>query len=245
MTDIHFKLISPQSLRNVQIFSLITLLILLLAIVNYVNLSTARAIQRFKEVAMRKIAGASRKSLILQFYMESFVQASMAFVAGLAILIVLKYFMLDLFNFEVDSNLLSSNIFILSVLGVYLSTIFLSGLYPALLLSGYEPLKSIKSGSIANSNAMLFRKLLTGFQYSVSLILIIAFFVINGQLNLMMEKDLGLDRNRLISVQLDQADGQDVHYSAIKSGIRNINGVEKVAASVLPNVQQVFQLGDR
>lgn len=186
------------TITYVKMFTIIAFFILLLACINFMNLSTARATQRSKEVGIRKVIGAQKKSLVLQFIGESILMSVMA--AGIAIVIVTL--VLPLFN-----QLLNKHIAIdyynisnwLVFISIVLITGLLAGSYPALILSAFKPVKVLK-GSADNSftNTGAVRKVLVVTQFAVSIMLIISTLIVSKQVDFIRNKNLGYDKENLV-----------------------------------------------
>ena len=182
--------------------SAVAFLILIISCINFMNLSTARAVRRSKEVGLRKVIGASRTQLLIQFLGESIF---LSFIA-LLFAIVLAELFLPLFNSLVDKHLVidfSKNLFL--YIGLILITFFVgcvSGSYPAIFLSSFTPLDALKSslkkGSVAG---VLLRKGLVLLQFAISLIFIIGTILILRQMNFIGNKDLGFDKDYVISTR--------------------------------------------
>jgi putative ABC transport system permease protein len=231
--DLHFNSLLPGAQQAVAIFSVVAILILALALINYINLTTARSTIRAKEVGIRKVAGAARKSLIIQFYLESSFCVTLAFSLAVIIFIWLKPLFFQILQFNIDESFLKSPFFLVPVVIFYVICIVLSGSYPALLLSNFAPVEVLKGRFGTTGNAAWVRKGLTVFQFAVSITLIIGSILIKGQLDLFMKKDTGVDRERVAVVHLDVEDGLDKQYKAIREEIRQISGVEHLTASSL------------
>lgn len=186
----------------IYIFSALSLFILLLAIVNFTNLSTALSFLRAKEIGVRKAAGAYKQQLTRQILSESLLVTS--FSAVLAVLI--SYFLLPVLNqltgaqvgfaFNEETALLFS--------GVVVLTGILSGIYPAFFLASMNPVRAIKGAIKPGKNSLQFRKVLTGFQFSLSIFMIIAMIGVHGQLKYLKSKDLGYNRENIVELGLDQ-----------------------------------------
>lgn len=189
-------------ITQVYIFSIIAMLILLLACINFINLSTARAGNRAKEVGMRKVVGARRKEIVNQFFLESIIYAFTALIIS----IILIFDLLPVFNsisgkelsFGFPNNL---GILLLAV-GVALITGIISGSYPAFMLSRFNPLKVLKGRSGLGSKNKNFRKPLVIFQFSLTIFLIIGTVVVNRQLHFIENKNLGFNKEQVLSIKL-------------------------------------------
>ncbi len=186
-------------LQMVRIFLVVAIFILLIASINYVNLSTARAMLRAKEVSLRKIIGAARGQLFAQFIVESV----LFYVLSLILALVLMVLLLPYYNDMADKHLVLrfGDLRIWRVVAITgIGTLLASAIYPALLLSSFRPLEALRGKlSIGIGNA-LFRKLLVTTQFTVSIGLMIATVVIARQLNYIRERDPGYDRSQVFSL---------------------------------------------
>ncbi len=175
------------------IFSLVALFLIVIAAVNYTNLATARATKRAREIAMRKVTGASRSQLIIQFLSESLLVAFISLVFSLLLIEIL----LPGFNTLSDKSFVLANIFqgsiFWQVVLITLLTGFLSGIYPAFFLSGMKPVKVLKSVSFSKGRSGMLRKALVVFQFAVSILLIAGTLTIHNQLKFLQNKPLGFN----------------------------------------------------
>jgi putative ABC transport system permease protein len=193
---------SIGTIQSVSLFSALAVFILLIAIINFMNLSTARSAARAKEVGLRKVVGAKRTSLAVQFYSESIVMT--VFAAALSLAIV--ELSLPLFNavsgkeFSYAAPLHPD--FLLAIGLVVLLTATLSGTYPALFLSGFQPVEVLKGRFLSGGKGSALRKLLVVFQFSLSVIMIVGTFAISRQLQYMRGLNLGYDKEQLIYLPL-------------------------------------------
>jgi len=218
---------SDGGISTVRIFIVIALLILVIACINYVNLSTARSMLRSKEISMRKIIGAAKAHLFLQFIVETALLFLIA--AGLAIMLI--YALMPAFN-ELSGKQLVFNLNDYHVWMVILATIsgtlIVSSIYPALLLSSFEPLKALKGKVSAGIGDVTFRKILVVTQFTFSVILIIGTMVITSQLNFIRSKQLGYDKSHVFAFWMrDMAK----HYDAVKAELLKQPGVLGVTRS--------------
>ena len=185
----------------VLLFSAISFLILLIACINFINFSTAKAKKRELEIGIRKIVGAGRKSLISQFFGETFLLVIIAHIIS----IVLLEYTLPIFNNIIGESItfkyFSLN-FLLTTSSIILLTSILSGYYPALYLSSLKPVLIIKGNSTTNASKGLLRKVLITIQFSISIFLIIATILIIKQLYFVLNKDLGWNQENIITFEL-------------------------------------------
>jgi len=218
------------ALSVVHIFTAVAILILVIAGINYVNLSTARSMLRSREVSVRKIIGAGRPQLFFQFVTESVLLFLLASVLAFGLIMLL----LPLYN-----NLAAKHLtFSLKDPGVWLvigctiiGTLAAASVYPALLLSAFRPIDALrgKIGSLGGVSSASFRKILVVTQFACSAGLIISTIVIRDQLRYIREKDLGFDQSRVFSVNM--RDGMHNHYHAIINELQRFPAVQDVAAA--------------
>ena len=182
-------------------FSVIAMFILLIACINFMNLSTARSEKRSKEVGLRKVVGASRPNIITQFYGESLFMTVISFLLSM----LLVYLFLPAFN-NVSGKLLTLDsikepVFLLGLLGILLITGLVSGSYPALVQSSFKPVDSIKGRGLGLSSGTrkpLFRRVLVIIQFTLSVILIVGTLFVHKQINYMLNKELGYEKDSII-----------------------------------------------
>jgi putative ABC transport system permease protein len=196
--------IPPGDYRYIIIFSLVALLILLIACANYVNITTAKATERAKEIGVRKVIGAVRGQLFYQFIAESFIIVTIAFLIG----IVFAEFILPVFKNIYGVNLKLSALLSSNAIGAVLFIILLIGLlgasYPAFLLSKYKPIKVLKGNFKTGSSGIWIRKSLIVFQFVISVVLIICTLIIKEQLDYINNKKLGFDKNHIVVFTVDE-----------------------------------------
>jgi predicted permease len=208
----------------VRLFSLIAIFILVIACINFMNLSTAKASGRAKEVGIKKAMGAGRGGLVLQFLGESML---MAFTA-LFLSVVLVYISLSAFNGITGKQLSLSHLDIrlmLSVLGITLITGLLAGSYPALYLSAFKPAMVLKGKLKGTTGELVVRKGLVVFQFTLSIVLIIAVLVIYRQISFIQTKDLGYDKEHIITFFKEGKLKGDKVQETFLAEARNIPGV--------------------
>ncbi|WP_079735064.1 ABC transporter permease [Salegentibacter salegens] len=191
--------IAGGRIEYVRLFSFIALIILIIACVNFMNLATARSEKRAGEVGMRKALGSGRKQLIFQFTTEAILNAVLAGVLGVVVIIIV----LPEFNSLVDKNLslnLSLPWHILSLLGISLACGLLAGLYPAFYLSNFKPIEVLKGTRKKAGSASLIRKCLVVGQFSISVILIVSTIVVYEQVHHVKNRNIGLEKENLIEI---------------------------------------------
>jgi putative ABC transport system permease protein len=219
--------LTDKGMSTVRIFIIIAVLILVIACINYVNLSTARSMLRSKEIGMRKIIGAGKAQLFVQFIVET----ALLFILASVIAIGLIFAMMPVFNQLSDKqltfNLGDYHIWLILLLSIT-GTLAASSIYPALLLSSFEPLKALKGKVSANIGDVLFRKILVVVQFTFSIILIVGTIIITGQLNYIRSKDLGYDKTHVFAFWMRD---MDKHYDAVKAELLKQPGVLNVTRS--------------
>ncbi|MFC1897984.1 ABC transporter permease [Candidatus Cloacimonadota bacterium] len=220
----------PEGLIFVLIFASIGIIVLLIACINFMNLATARSAKRAKEVGIRKVVGADRKSLIRQFMSESVLTALFALVVAF----VLVELFLPNFNQLSGKNLdisLSNLVFILGLIAITLIVGVISGSYPAFYLSQFNPNKVLKSGN-APKTKNRFRTVLVVFQFSISIALIICTATVYDQINYLQNKDLGFSKDFIVSIPFNTE--LEESYDAFKEEMMknpNILGVTNSSSS--------------
>jgi len=227
LADIH--LFNPDGTSSgaqiVKIFSIVAVLILLIACINYINLSTARSVLRSKEVSVRKIIGAERKHLFLQFVFET----ALCFLIALVLAFALIYAIMPVYNHiagkEMHFDLFSVNVWKIVVLTV-VATLAASSIYPAVLLSSFKPIDALRSRATgAGSGA--FRKVLVVCQFTFSIGLIIGTLIINRQLNYIQTTQVGFDRDHVFSVNI--GNNMFPHQEAVKAELLRHHEISGVA----------------
>ncbi len=185
-------------IRYIYIFSLVALFVLIIACINFVNLATARSGNRAREVGMRKVTGARRSDILWQFLGESVFYALIAFVLALGFVALL----LPAFNnLSAKSMMLSvsgSWAFFLGLIGMAVLAGLSAGIYPAIFLSGFSPVRVLRASTTAGPKGRTFRRVLVVVQFALSIGLIIASVVVKSQLDFIRNKELGFDREQVV-----------------------------------------------
>jgi len=201
----------------VRLFSIIALFILLIACINFMNLSTANATKKFKEIGVKKTIGADRQTLVFQYLGESLMLSFLS----LGIALGLIYFFLPQFNLITGKELALnfSGTMLLSIFAITLFTGIISGSYPAFYLSSFKPARIFK-GNVKNSWGELWaRKGLVVFQFSISIILIVSVLVVYKQIEFIQNKKLGFNKNNVVHFKFDKTESvnQDIFINEIKN----------------------------
>ena len=219
------------NMTSVYIFSAISLLILFIAIINFTNLATARSMKRAKEVGLRKTVGALRQQLAFQFLGESVLISMISLGVG----ILITYLALPLFNnltgksFSFEWALFQE--YGLAILGFGLVSGGLAGIYPAFIMSRFEPVTVLKGAFISTNQGHLLRKILVTFQYTVSIILIVGTIVIYNQLNYMSTYDLGFSKEEVLIVNFRGDEDIQRSYRTFKDEFLKHSDVIEVTTS--------------
>lgn len=193
-----FKGTKNSDISYVYIFSATAFLILLIACCNFINLSTARSLNRSKEIGLRKVIGANRFQLIFQFLGESALFTIIASLLSLLLVLIFK----PLFNSFVESKLeLNATVLWLYMI-IIISVGFLAGLYPALLMSSFSPIRSLKGKISHGVIDIIFRKGLVIFQFSIAVVLIIVTTLILRQLDFIQNRNIGLNKEQVLTIEL-------------------------------------------
>jgi putative ABC transport system permease protein len=193
---------NDQAVNHVNTFAAIALLVLLIACINFMNLATARSASRAKEVGLRKVVGAFRKSIAAQFYGESIVTAFLSAGAALSLVVALLPMFNRLSGKQITRSALLSGNFLISILAVAAITGIVAGSYPAMALSAFRPIRVLRGGVSSGVRGALFRKILVVVQFGFSILLLIGMGVVSRQVNYMMGKKLGYEKDHLVYISL-------------------------------------------
>ncbi|WP_228236569.1 ABC transporter permease [Allomuricauda sp. M10] len=231
LTSLHFGSDFANS-RYIKIFPLVAILILLLALVNYASLSTARSTTRSKEVGVRKVLGAHRKAIALQFFFESALYTVISFVLGYFLCLTVQPFFFGLLDIQMDNSFLYAPQMLVSLVGLLVLTILLAAIYPAILLSAYRPMVVLHGKLSAQSSGASVRKFFAIFQFGISTILIICAIVIDRQMYFFRHIDTGIDRENIVMLPFSADAG--THVYPFKQEIQAIPEVLQSSIAILP-----------
>ncbi|MBX2841687.1 MAG: ABC transporter permease [Flammeovirgaceae bacterium] len=213
--------------------------ILLIACINYINLSTALVVNRSKEVGVRKVLGSSRKKLISFFLMETFIIVGFSLIIALGFTELSLIKLKDFIAIEFEGSLLREAftgdwklyMFIFGILGL---TTLLSGFYPALILSGYSPVMALKNKLSNNTSGLKLRRTLVILQFLITQVLIIATIVVLEQLSFFKEKEVGFNTDAIITFR--QPFGEELKSDIIQNHMLQIPSIKKVGFSASPPI---------
>ena len=239
--DLHLTGIDGDNsaLQTVRIMALVAILILIIASINYVNLSTARALTRIKEISIKKIIGAKRRQLFLQFITETVLTFMFAIIIAIALIVLLKplydritgeQLILSLSNFSM------LEIWFFTLLG----TILISGIYPAMLLSSFNPLGTVRDKSFLGIKTSSFRKSLVVLQFVISFILLVGTIVMGKQMAYISNKDLGYDKNYVFTVSFPEKATKNA--DAIENELLLQKGILNVSFSGTTDITNVTEV---
>ena len=219
------------SISNITIFAVIGVFMLLIACINFINLSTARSLERAKEIGIRKVVGARKSSLINQYLSEFFLLALFAGLLSLALVIFLAPYLKDFAGLSIEP----SDILNIEFLGIFLVGIFVVGLlagsYPAFLLSKFQPAKVLKGSFKSGKSGVALRKALVSFQFVLTISLIIGTATIHNQLDYLQNQELGFEKDQVLVMEFG-FDGQIQRgIEALKDEFEKSPNVSSVCAS--------------
>jgi len=216
------------SMNYIWIFSAVAFFMLLIACINYMNLTTARSARKAKEIGIRKVAGSTKKQLVSQFLSESVLTAFMALVLSVLLVILL----LSAFNsisgksFNLQTLLQPFNIILL--FSIMLFTGLVGGSYPAFYLSGFQPVSILKGALSKASGNVTLRRTLVVLQISISMIMLICTYVVYSQLTYLRKKDVGFNKEQVMTVTVNTGQDERSKIFAMNNDFRHIPGVKIV-----------------
>jgi putative ABC transport system permease protein len=237
ITDIHLHSQlekEPEELGSMSyiwIFSAVAFFMLLIACINYMNLTTARSARRAKEIGIRKVTGSRRNQLVIQFLSESVLTAFVAVLLS----IILVLLLLPAFNslsgkaFSMQTLLQPSNIILILAVGLF--TGLVGGSYPAFYLSKFKPVSILKGTLSKASGNVNLRRTLVVLQFSISMIMVICTWVVYNQLTFLRNRDLGFDKNQVMTVIVNTGEDERGKIFAMNNEFRRLPGVAIVGSA--------------
>ncbi|MCF0073291.1 ABC transporter permease [Dyadobacter sp. CY261] len=233
-SNLEYEMSTNGNINTVYIFSAIALLILIIACINYMNLYTARSLKRVREVGVRKAIGSQRLQLIGQFLTESFM---MTFLAGLMGFLLAKAalpFFNDLAEKSLSLQFRNNDMATLGIAAAFLLLIgLLSGLYPALMLSGYRPVVALKGQLGSQSGGAGFRQSLVVFQFAATVVMIACSGIVYKQIRYVNHKDLGFNKDQVLTFHIDKNEVRS-QVGALKEKLEQNPVIESAAAASNP-----------
>ena len=221
----------PEGKGNLQLLYImvgLSILILVLSLVNYINLATASAIKRAKEVGVRKIVGATKKQIITQFIFETAIIVILSIIFALAIVeLSLPFYN----NFLKKTLTMNGGEFYLQLIFIFGLVIVLAGIFPAVYISNFETLKVLKGNFSRSKSGIWIRNSMLIFQFGIAAFFIIGALIVNSQVDYMMNKELGFSGDQVIRVPFNTPERKQRtdKYLTMKQEIRKISGVEEIS----------------
>jgi putative ABC transport system permease protein len=203
------------SLARVNIFTVVGIIVLLLACINYINLTTAGAIKRAKETSVRKVIGARKKQLVKQFFVETLIIAAFAVIAGVVLFKLLLPSFSQWLGQVYSFNLGIKNILLIP--GFIVLIAIIAGIYPASILSSFKPALVLKGNFAHSLKGNFIRKILVVMQFSITIALVASLIIISKQMNFISNKSLGFDSNAVISINFYGDNNVSSKYGAIRN----------------------------
>lgn len=238
------------SLSNIYVFSVIGLFILVIAIINFMNLSSARSMERAKEVGIRKSIGAYRSSLVFQFLGESFIIVFLSMLVAILLVFVAMPSMESFTGKVLSIQHLINWQTILFFFGALVAISLVAGSYPALALSGFAPVTVLKGISKSNLGGVNLRRVLVVFQFSLSIALIAGTIIVYTQMNHLLDKDLGFDKERMLVLDYNYDELVNRNSEALKIEMETNPAIlsaafsRSVPGSYFPNAFTEIQTAD-
>jgi len=229
LKNLHFqqgRQVLIAGFNKIYLFSLIALIVILMALLNYVSITTARASERAKEVGIRKAMGALRKELIGQFYLESIIVIGLAFGLGLLFAVLSQKIFFEQLGIHINSSFFFSRQITIPLGCLLVFCIFFSGSYPAILLSNFKPTEVLKGRlwSGGGRDKVWFKKFMTTFQFSASIMLLIAAIVTYQQLQCLQNRSLGFQKEQVVMIRPTQSG-----FTEFRNSIEKLSAVKGTA----------------
>lgn len=231
-SDLEFEMQANSSAENIYVFTIIGVVILFIACMNFMNLSTARSAKRAKEVGLRKTLGSQRRQLVSQFLMESLIISFVAILLAVGLAALGLPAFNSLAEKTIGFDILISPAILLLIAGIFLIVGIGSGLYPAMVLSSFIPIKVLKDSQAKGGRGAMLRKTLVVIQFALSIIMIISTVIAINQLNFLRQSDTGFDKDQVL------------YISALRTPITQTYHAFKKEMEERPDVESVTGLLD-
>ena len=215
----------------VYVFTAIALFVLMIACINFMNLATACAVKRAKEVGIRKVVGARKKQLIHQFLGESFMLSLLSALAAVIVVIVVLPLFNRLSGKEFSPLSLTDPVLVMGTAAIVLAVGFISGIYPAFFLSAFQPMNTLKSRTAYSGSGTFLRKGLVIFQFALSIGIISATLITHKQMNYIQSRNLGYDKGQIMVIPLNKDLRQN--YQGFRDELMRYPGIENMTTSAL------------
>lgn len=219
------------NIRYVWLFAVIGIFVLILACINFMNLSTARSEKRAREVGIRKAIGSMRWQITRQFFVESYIVVILAFIVALMLVALLLPFFNDVAAKKMGVPWSNGVFWLICLLFIFITGL-LAGSYPALYLSSFQPLKVLKGTFKVGKNAAIPRRVLVVLQFTVSVMLITGTIIVYQQIQYAKDRPIGYNRNGLINLGFENELKQ--HFDAVRNELKSAGAIEEITASNSP-----------
>jgi putative ABC transport system permease protein len=220
---------STGNILYVYIFTAIALFVLMIACINFMNLTTACAVKRAKEVGIRKVVGARKNQLVQQYLGESFLLSIFSELAAICVVILVLPLFNRLTSKEITLISLTNPSFILGIAAIVLAVGLISGIYPAFFLSAFQPMQSLKSRTGYSFSGTALRKGLVIFQFALSIGIISSTMVVHKQMRYIQSQNLGYDREQILVIPLNKDLRQN--YEGFRNELLKYPGIENISTS--------------
>jgi len=231
-TDVNVYSGHPFSKQLIKVISLIGIFLLVIACVNFINLATAQAVNRSKEVGIRKVLGSNRNNLLIQFLSETLIITLFAVTLAVIIAEIALPMLNKLLEIQLNSGFLADPVLLLFLAGVIVIVTLLSGFYPALVLSGFNPITALKNRvASGKSSGVLLRRGLVVFQFCIAQFLVIGTLVIIFQMDYFNKKSLGFDKDAILTVPFPGDSLSKAKLNTLKDELLAQPGVKDVSYS--------------
>ena len=235
LRDIHFSEhydnFSYQNISKTQLYGLavIALFLIITACINFINLSTAQAINRAKEVGVRKVMGGMRKQLMIQFLSETFIVTLLAVLIACVLAELSIPQLQNIFKGKLEISLFQHPVIFIFMISLVLLVGFLAGFYPSIIMSGFNPALAIKNKVALNNGGLSLRKILVVVQFAISIILIVSTMVVMRQMEYVQKKPLGFNSSEVMMITLPNDSLSRLKHENFKQRLLSIPGVKMVS----------------
>jgi putative ABC transport system permease protein len=240
-SDFSYDTSTRGDIRNVYIFAFLALIVILIAVFNFVNLVTAQSEKRTREIGMRKVMGALRKDMIMQFMGESLIIALFAFILSLVLNELLIGPFSQLLNETFRLEYWYNPGFLVMIIGFVIITGIAAGIYPAVYLSRFDPVKVLKGMQKTSGRAYFMRKILVIFQFAISIFLVVSVLLLNKQVQYMKKKDLGFERENVVTVRKITSAIRNAYPSLEAELLQNPDILKVTASQSIPGEERSLQ----
>ncbi|MEQ8924373.1 MAG: ABC transporter permease [Fulvivirga sp.] len=213
------------NMNTIYIFSAIAFFILLIACINFINLSTAQSLKRAKEVGIRKAVGSNKSQLVFQFLSESVIISLVSLAISIVLLVLIIPKFNELSGKQLVINPLENIQAVLVFLIITIASGFVAGIYPAFFISSFQPVKVLKGTYLGKSAGQILRKGLVVFQFAIAFVIIVGTYVVNSQLNFMLGKNIGFDREQVLVLTMPN---DSIGDQTVKNELLSISGVQSI-----------------